>query len=323
MSEVVFKLEIQHQPVDKKKEARRNALFHEMGLHPTRPYRLKEQPTIISFSGGASSGYMLWHLLEEFGGTLPDWIQVLFCNTGDELEETLEFVQNFTDKLGVKIHWLETNAEKTNLPGRLKLVDFDMAARKGEPFDGMLARKKFLPNVIRRVCTTDLKIKPKKMFAKHVLGWKEFSNVIGYRADESHRYYDMFECDKDGKYSRWDAGLAPQCPMIRAKVNKPMVNEFWARQSWRLELEPWEGNCVGCFLKGERILVATHRKRPGSLDRMNSREKIYKKKYPHKGSSISQFNKDRTFASIIRKADSQIDIDDIEDDQIQDCHCHN
>jgi predicted phosphoadenosine phosphosulfate sulfurtransferase len=39
-------------------------------------------PTCISFSGGRTSAYLLWRVLQAHGGKLPDDAQVLFANTG-------------------------------------------------------------------------------------------------------------------------------------------------------------------------------------------------------------------------------------------------
>ena len=48
------------------------------------PYLIKEQ-AIISFSGGRTSAFMLWKILEAHGGTLPDNLKVVFANTGKEM----------------------------------------------------------------------------------------------------------------------------------------------------------------------------------------------------------------------------------------------
>ena len=259
--------------------------------------------------------------MKEFDGELPPWIQVVFCNTGDELPETYDFVQAFTDKLGVKITWLERAGEKTNLPARLKLVDYDMAARNGEPFDAMLIKKKRLPNVVQRACTSDLKVSLSHAYARGVLGWKKYSKVIGFRGDEIARFIKLFECDKKGRDSWKREGLPPQCPMVRASVSNAIVKEFWKDQPWRLEIESWEGNCSGCFLKGTKILVAMERKRPGVLNRMRDRERLFRTKVSGFKKS-AQFDKERTYEEIIRIARSQIDIEDIEDDRVEDCNCH-
>ena len=39
---------------------------------------------VIHFSGGRTSAFMLWHILEAHGGTLPQDVKVVFCNTGKE-----------------------------------------------------------------------------------------------------------------------------------------------------------------------------------------------------------------------------------------------
>lgn len=57
------------------------------------PYLITE-PTSISFSGGRTSGYMLYKILQANGGKLPDDAVVLFANTGKEDEATLKFIND-------------------------------------------------------------------------------------------------------------------------------------------------------------------------------------------------------------------------------------
>ena len=45
------------------------------------PYKI-EGPALISFSGGRTSGFMLYHILQAHGGTLPEDYFVVFANTG-------------------------------------------------------------------------------------------------------------------------------------------------------------------------------------------------------------------------------------------------
>jgi 3'-phosphoadenosine 5'-phosphosulfate sulfotransferase (PAPS reductase)/FAD synthetase len=56
------------------------------------PLLLIKSETIISFSGGRTSAMMLKLILDAHGGTLPLWVKVVFCNTGKERPETLDFV---------------------------------------------------------------------------------------------------------------------------------------------------------------------------------------------------------------------------------------
>jgi len=56
------------------------------------PFKI-EEPTVISFSGGRTSAYMLWRVLQSNNG-LPDEAIVCFANTGKEEEATLQFVHD-------------------------------------------------------------------------------------------------------------------------------------------------------------------------------------------------------------------------------------
>ena len=63
----------------------------------TDPFFLSE-PSMVSFSGGRTSGYMLRRILDAHGGMLPDHAKVVFANTGKERPETLDFVQRCSDE---------------------------------------------------------------------------------------------------------------------------------------------------------------------------------------------------------------------------------
>ena len=77
------------------------------------PYKLPDGNIQISFSGGRTSAYMLHHILEA-NGDLPDRVQVTFANTGREMPETLDFVQECSQRWGLKVTWLEYKRERTH-----------------------------------------------------------------------------------------------------------------------------------------------------------------------------------------------------------------
>ena len=98
------------------------------------PFRI-ESPTCISFSGGRTSAYMLWRVLQANGGLPADTV-VCFANTGKEVEATLRFVRGCAKHWQVPIHWLEYRPTE---PG-FAVVDFDTASRKGEPFEALIRK---------------------------------------------------------------------------------------------------------------------------------------------------------------------------------------
>jgi hypothetical protein len=125
-----------------------------------KPYKI-DGPALISFSGGRTSGFMLWNIIQAHGGTLPEDVYVTFANTGKEAPETLDFVHEIGEKWGVKIHWLELYFGEERPVYRTKEVTYETASRNGEPFEALLDRRKYLPNPVTRFCTSELKIKVK------------------------------------------------------------------------------------------------------------------------------------------------------------------
>jgi len=51
-------------------------------------------PAVISFSGGRTSAYMLWRILQAHGGILPDDVVVCFANTGREMRNYVAITPN-------------------------------------------------------------------------------------------------------------------------------------------------------------------------------------------------------------------------------------
>ena len=98
------------------------------------PFEIKE-PTVISFSGGRTSAYMLWRVLDANNG-LPTEAKVIFCNTGKEEEATYKFVQDCQTKWNVPIVWVEY--ELIDGDHAVKVVNFETASRNGEPFDAVI-----------------------------------------------------------------------------------------------------------------------------------------------------------------------------------------
>jgi len=218
-------------------------------------YKLPDGNVLISFSGGRTSGYMLHQILEANGG-LPDRAKVTFANTGREMPQTLDFVQECSDRWNVPITWLEY----TKTTGRVgfNIVTRETAAENGEPFKEALQQPKILPNVHRRFCTQELKVKTFKRYLVSI-GWKQWTQCIGIRADEKRRVKTSTEKRWNNWYPLNDAGAAKQTVMA-----------FWKQQLFDLKL--WgangstpKGNCDGCFLKSEATLAMMWREHP---DRM-------------------------------------------------------
>lgn len=212
----------------------------------TDPFKIIE-PTVISFSGGRTSAYMLWRILQSNGG-LPDEAIVCFANTGKEDEATLEFVKQCENGWSVRIHWLEYRSEDP----KFCVVDFVTASRNGEPFEALIKKRKYLPNMVARFCTSELKVLTIDRYMKSQ-GIKDYETMVGIRADEPRRVAKM-RGNKDVKHT----------PLAAAGVTEAEVLQFWTEHEFDLGLRRVSGisNCDLCFLKGASIVASLIHEKP-------------------------------------------------------------
>lgn len=258
------------------------------------PYRI-EGPALISFSGGRTSGYMLWHILDAYDGKLPDDVHVCFANTGKEREETLRFVHECGTRWGIHIRWVEWRSRPSGKEGRLtpwaerfEEVGYNSASRKGEPFAALIDRRGFVPNGVIRFCSAHLKIDTMKAFML-AQGHKRWDNAVGLRADEMMRVFKQIERNETG-LERFKAIM----PLADAKVRLADINEWWARQPFDLQLKPHEGNCDLCFLKSDLKLMRLVRDNPGMADWWKEQEARVNPKTP----DGAKFKQGRTYEEL-------------------------
>lgn len=217
-------------------------------------------PALISFSGGRTSAYMLWRILQAHGGALPDDVHVCFANTGKEREETLRFVHDCATHWGVRVRWLEfvTDLRSVGAAGRFQEVGFNSASRNGEPFDRLIQRKQAIPSTVSgRWCTQFLKVGVLHDFME-TQGFAErgsFTEVIGLRADEKDRVERLTE-----KPSNLDRKIST--PLAQAGQRKPDIFAFWPTQPFDLQLERGLGNCDHCPFIGDKQRVIRARRDP-------------------------------------------------------------
>jgi 3'-phosphoadenosine 5'-phosphosulfate sulfotransferase (PAPS reductase)/FAD synthetase len=211
---------------------------------------VKSETFMISFSGGRTSAYMTDRLLKE----LPrEQVVVCFANTGKEDPETLDFVASCDRHWNGIINWLEYDPIR-----RFRVVDYNSASRRGEPFEALIQKRKFLPNVVMRFCTQELKIRVIKHFMLS-LKFRHWTNVVGIRYDEPARWSRTRGI---AEHERWDVWL----PLVDWRITKPQILEFWRSMPFDLKLEHYQGNCDLCFLKGKNKLKRILTENPGKAE---------------------------------------------------------
>ncbi len=116
------------------------------------PYKMSGT-TVVSFSGGRTSAYMLRQVLDA-NDDLDDLI-VTFASTGKEHPVTHDFVNECSLRWQVPIIWQEYRDDDRGFT----IVTYETASRDGEPFAALVRKRSYLPNPVTRFCTIDLKIR--------------------------------------------------------------------------------------------------------------------------------------------------------------------
>lgn len=222
------------------------------------PFKI-DSPTCISFSGGRTSAYMLWRVLQSNDGLPPEAV-VCFANTGKEDPATLDFVDRCSRVWHVAITWVEYRADA---PG-YAVVDYASASRIGEPFHQCIVKNRYLPNPVTRFCTVRLKI---RTMHKHLrsLGWFDgdgWDQMVGIRADEQRRVAKI-----RARPSPETMKETMILPLADAGVTAGQVGSFWRAQPFDLELpniggRTMHGNCDLCFLKPAAQIQALIAEKP-------------------------------------------------------------
>lgn len=273
------------------------------------PFKIIE-PTVISFSGGRTSAYMLWRILQSNDG-LPDDAIVVFANTGKEEEATLQFVKDCSDKWNVPITWVEYKwAEEPK--DRFKIVTFETASRNGQPFEDLINNKTCLPNPVARFCSIELKIRTIAKYCKSInMNITENDAWVGIRADE-HRRASKIEPHR--------------IPLVADNITVQDISKFWNEQNFDLGLpnmngKTMHGNCDLCFLKPSHQIQSLIQEKPSRAIWWMNMENIAKDKTDLSVGLGHLFRQDRpSYQQMYDYAMNQSDMFDKDEESIP-CFC--
>jgi 3'-phosphoadenosine 5'-phosphosulfate sulfotransferase (PAPS reductase)/FAD synthetase len=242
---------------------------------------------IINFSGGRSSAYMLHELLKENN---KDDLIIIFCNTSKETPETYEFLKDCVK------HWQFELIVLEFKPKSFTITNLDNCKKNGEVFDELINFRKYMPNVVTRFCTTDMKIRICKRYLKS-LNIKQYVNYLGIRADEPLRYSKII--------SRNSKNIYNDMPMYYNNITKKDITNFWLKQSFDLKHNSNLGNCDLCFLKGKNKIINILRTEPKKADWWIKNEEL----------TGHTFKKDisyKTMLELSKRLEFNFDIDETE-----------
>lgn len=228
---------------------------------------------LVCFSGGRTSAYMS-KLIKKMLSDIFDII-FIFANTGQENNETLEFVNQCDLKWGLSVIWVEAITHDGRKGCTHKIVNYETAHRitdkkEDSPYFKMV-KKYGLANKAYPHCTRELKENPIHDYLK-MIGWKkgEYLTALGIRTDEPVRI------KRGGKQLK----VYPLVDWWPA--DKIDVMDYWENQSFNLDLKDYQGNCAWCFKKSKNKLLTIMREKPYKFEFPLLIEELFGKVGPNK-----------------------------------------
>jgi|AntRauTorckE6833_2_1112554.scaffolds.fasta_scaffold03858_2 3'-phosphoadenosine 5'-phosphosulfate sulfotransferase (PAPS reductase)/FAD synthetase len=139
---------------------------------------MSEVRHVLGISGGKDSAGLAIYMNEHFPNIELD---LYCCDTGKELQETYDLINNLESSLGKRVNMLEAIDTK-----KMAKPDYSNGPNKNTPFDYYLDDYKgFLPSSFARWCTKNLKLKP---FEEYI-GDDPTISYVAIRGDEEREAY--------------------------------------------------------------------------------------------------------------------------------------
>lgn len=221
---------------------------------------------------------MTWWLMNAWEDRHNWEIIIVFANTGKEVEGTLFFIDECAQEWNLNIVWVEAvPISKKGWEVAAKVVTYETASRNGEPFEAMIA-KLGIPSSATPFCSPQLKRQAVLAYAKQI-GWTDFYVAIGVRYDEPKRV---------NRKSKKQKVIYPLVD-LNPKTKRDIIN-WWANQTFDLDIHPDEGNCDNCWKKGFPMHCRNMQRIPQSFDWWESMQTKYGNLKPRQNDAQPPFN---------------------------------
>jgi len=204
---------------------------------------------VNSLSGGKTSSYMAVHCPADYNIFALVRIEADYCKPKDE-----SIVKYVSDKIGMDfIATAESDKTLYVVRDLEQLIGKDIKWVTGDTFESVIFKKKALPNMMWRFCTTQMKMQPIFDYCQNEI--KEVVNMhIGFRFDEQERvnkentkFKTIIGQSENGR-NKWAEIYWRELiyPLISMRITNYDVTQ-WAKSTNLIF--PKDSNCVGCFWK--------------------------------------------------------------------------
>ena len=219
--------------------------------------------TVNSISGGKTSAYI--------AANYPaDYNVFALVRTDDKkcLYPDPKLRQMVSDRIGTEfIGTLEDDIIINTIFDLEQYIGTRIDWVSGKSFDDVIKKKGgYLPNLMQRFCTTEMKLIPLFNWWHQTIG-SPVEMRIGFRANEQRRAKTMNEkLNSNGLLeikatvskhpngrNKWQVfeWQKPEFPLIKDGIFKDNIEQYWTDKAVRFA---WMNNCVGCFHKDPLLL---------------------------------------------------------------------
>jgi len=231
--------------------------------------------TVNSISGGKTSAYIAANYKAHY-----NVFSLVRTDDKNCIYPDAKVRQLVSDKLGTEfIGTLEDDVIIDTILDLEQFIGQEIHWVTGKTFDDVIIRgkKKYLPNVTQRFCTTEMKLQP--LFNWWQNNFKEVVEMrIGFRANEQSRAKTMLsKLNQNGNLTfktivgkrktqnKWAdiEWQKPAFPLINDNIYKDNVEEYWKDKPVRFA---YMNNCVGCFHRSEVLLKHMSDKHPNKFN---------------------------------------------------------
>lgn len=209
---------------------------------------------MVTVSGGRSSAMSARHI--QTSEKYKDFNKLyVFANTGQEREETIDFLKNIVKHWGIELNIIEgVYSDVMGVGVGYKLVDFDTMSMNSEPFEGVIMHKNKgifdgLPHSEAPYCSENLKTLPCKKFADEIFGVNNYIKSIGYRLEDMPKRISWAEIKED------KTRIFPLLTDFEIPYGQRELNKWWSEQPFQLGIHGKFGNCELCWKKSDANLV--------------------------------------------------------------------
>jgi 3'-phosphoadenosine 5'-phosphosulfate sulfotransferase (PAPS reductase)/FAD synthetase len=229
---------------------------------------------MVTVSGGRSSAMMAYHIKNSEKYSHYNKVYV-FCNTGMERPETIEFLKNIEKFWKIPLIKIEgVYSGIMNIGVGFKIVNWQDLNMTAKPFSEAIKHKNKgifngLPNQDAPYCSDMLKTRTAKKLCDDLFGVNNYKKAIGFRKEDMPKRITFAEIKEDKQR------IFPLLTDFYTPISQLDLNKFWKTQPFKLELHGKYGNCELCWKKSDDTLMENIRYGTRFVDWFKKEEEKY------------------------------------------------